>query len=78
VTVAVEELVAAFDAHDPDRIMALFADDCVPEMPRGPLPCGGRFVGTAAVREGFAGLPDVRFANHSSWCAATRASADQP
>jgi ketosteroid isomerase-like protein len=29
-------LCEAFNAHDLDRIMAFFADDCVLEMPKGP------------------------------------------
>lgn len=64
---ALIELCDAFNAHDLDRIMALFADDCVLEMPRGAEPWGSRFEGKAAVREGlaarFAGLPDVHYGN---------------
>jgi len=29
-------LCEAFNAHDLDRIMNFFADDCILEMPRGP------------------------------------------
>jgi len=29
------QLCGAFNAHDLDRIMGLFADDCILEMPRG-------------------------------------------
>ena len=64
-------LVAAFNAHDLDAIMALFADDAVLEMPRGPDPWGRRFVGRAAVREGlkarFEGLPDVHYGADSHY-----------
>ena len=64
---ALHALVAAFNAHDLDRIMSLFADDCVLEMPRGPHRYGGRFEGKQAVREGlssrFKGLPDVHYAD---------------
>ena len=53
----------AFNAHDLDRIMSYFSEDCVLEMPRGPDPWGRRYVGAAAVKEGlrsrFAGLPGV-------------------
>jgi ketosteroid isomerase-like protein len=60
-----QELCDAFNAHDLDRIMAFFADDCVLEMPRGSNPWGQRFEGRAAVRAGlatrFAGLPDVHY-----------------
>ena len=58
-------LCDAFNAHDLDRIMAFFAEDCVLEMPRGPHPWGLRCEGRQAVRDGlasrFAGLPDVRY-----------------
>ena len=58
-------ILDAFNAHDLDRIMSFFADDCVLEMPRGPDPWGARYAGKAAVREGlrsrFAGIPDVRY-----------------
>ena len=59
------ELCDAFNAHDLDRIMAMFADDCVLEMPKGADPWGTRKIGKAAVREGlasrFAGLPNVHY-----------------
>ena len=60
-----EEMAAAFNAHDLDRIMALFADDCILEMPRGSKPWGSRFEGKRNVRDAlatrFAGLPDVHY-----------------
>ena len=59
------ELCAAFKAHDLDRIMELFADECVLDMPRGPDPWGSRYEGKAAVRGAlagrFEGLPDVHY-----------------
>ena len=64
-------LLDAFNAHDLDRIMTFFADDCVLEMPRGREPWGTRYVGKSAVRDGlatrFAGLPDVRYADDEHW-----------
>lgn len=58
-------ILDAFNAHDLDRIMSFFAEDCVLEMPRGPDPWGARLVGFAAVREGLrsrlAGIPDVHY-----------------
>ena len=65
-TIAMLETIAqAFDEHDLDGIMAHFADDAVFEGPRGTEPWGTRWVGAAAVREGFAarfaGIPDVRY-----------------
>lgn len=61
------ELCDAFNAHDLDRIMACFADDCVLEMPRGSSHWGTRFTGKTEVRRGlagrFQGLPDVYYAD---------------
>jgi ketosteroid isomerase-like protein len=61
------ELCDAFNAHDLDRIMALFDDECVLEMPRGSNPWGSRFEGKRNVREAlatrFEGLPDVHYGN---------------
>ncbi|MET0941988.1 MAG: nuclear transport factor 2 family protein [Mesorhizobium sp.] len=62
-----KELCAAFNAHDLDRIMAIFSDDCVLEMPRGSEPWGTRFEGKQNVRAAlatrFEGLPDVHYGN---------------
>ena len=62
-----EDIAAAFDAHDLDAIMSAFSEDCVFESPRGPDPWGTRFTGRAAVRSGFAqrfdGIPDVHYAD---------------
>jgi ketosteroid isomerase-like protein len=61
------ELCDAFNAHDLDRIMACFADDCVLEMPRGSEPWGSRVEGKRDVRAAlatrFEGLPDVHYGN---------------
>jgi ketosteroid isomerase-like protein len=57
----------AFNAHDLDRIMTFFSDDCVLEMPRGNQPWGSRFEGKQNVRAAlatrFEGLPDVHYGN---------------
>ena len=61
------EICDAFNAHDLDRIMTFFADDCVLEMPRGNRPWGSRFEGKSNVRDAlatrFEGLPDVHYGN---------------
>ena len=61
----------AFNRHDLDAIMSLFADDAVFESPRGPDPFGRRFEGKAAVREGlaarFSGIPDVHYSEDRHW-----------
>jgi ketosteroid isomerase-like protein len=62
-----EQLCDAFNAHDLERVMSHFTDDCVLEMPRGNQPWGARFDGKAAVRQAlagrFQGLPDVHYAD---------------
>jgi ketosteroid isomerase-like protein len=62
---ALNGLCDAFNAHDLDRIMGFFADDCVLEMPRGNKPWGSRFEGKQNVRDAlatrFEGLPDVHY-----------------
>ena len=69
------ELCDAFNAHDLDRIMELFSDDCVLEMPRGSKPWGYRFEGKENVRKGlakrFEGLPDVHYGNAEHFVDAT-------
>ena len=58
-------LCDAFNAHDLDRIMTFFAEDCVLEMPRGSEPWGARFEGRERVRAAlatrFQGLPDIHY-----------------
>lgn len=66
-----KDIFDAFNAHDLDRIMGYFADDCSLDMPRGPDEWGRRFTGKAAVREGlasrFKGLPDVHYSEERHW-----------
>ncbi len=68
---SLQQFLAAFNAHDLDRIMEFFTDDCVLEAPRGPDAWGTRFTGRDAVREGlaqrFEGLPDVHYGDHEHW-----------
>ncbi len=71
-----QAILAAFNAHDLDAIMAYFAEDCSLDMPRGPEPWGQRFNGRAAVREAlatrFAGLPDVHYGDDRHWVSGDR------
>ncbi len=71
-----ERVLAAFNRHDLDAIMAFFAEDAVLEVPRGSDPWGNRFVGKAAVREGlagrFTGIPDVRYSEDRHWVCGDR------
>jgi ketosteroid isomerase-like protein len=48
----------AWNSHDLDRLMSLFADDCVFDASGGPDSHGCRYVGRAQVRTAFAGVLD--------------------
>ena len=71
-----ERMLDAFNAHDLDAIMSLFAEDCVFESPRGTEPWGRRFEGRHAVREGlgarFTTIPDVHYGDGSNFVAGDR------
>ena len=64
-------LCDAFNAHDLDRVMAFFSDDCVLQMPRGSEPWGTRFEGKekvrAAIATRFKGLPDVHYGDEENF-----------
>ena len=55
----------AWNSHDLDRLMALFADDCVFDASAGPEYCGRRFEGRVEVRSAFAdvfrSMPDANW-----------------
>jgi ketosteroid isomerase-like protein len=77
VTVAtLEAVLAAFNRHDIEAIMAFFTEDATIEMPRGADPWGSRCAGKAAVREGlaarFSGIPDVRYSDDRHWVCGDR------
>lgn len=71
VVMIAEAILDAFNAHDLDKVMSYFADDCSLDMPRGPEPWGHRCIGKPAVREGlagrFKGLPDVHYGEARHW-----------
>ena len=48
----------AWNSHDLDRLMSLFANNCVFEASAGPEFCGRRFQGRAQVRAAFADVLD--------------------
>ena len=64
---ALDGLADAFNAHDLDKIMSYFDDDCSLDMPRGPQPHGSRYTGANDVRRGlltrFESTPNVHYAN---------------
>jgi ketosteroid isomerase-like protein len=55
----------AWNSHDLDRLMGLFADDCVFDASAGPETHGRRFEGRASVRAAFAdvlaSMPDANW-----------------
>ena len=57
----------AWNDHDLDGLMDLFADDCVFEASGGPEACGTRYRGREEVRQAFAdvleSMPDARWAD---------------
>jgi ketosteroid isomerase-like protein len=71
-----EAVLAAFNRHDLDAIMAFFTEDAILETPRGADPWGSRFAGKAAVREGlaarFTGIPDVHYSDDRPWVCGER------
>jgi ketosteroid isomerase-like protein len=75
-----DEIMAAFNDHDLDRIMSFFADEAVFEAPRGPEACGKRMVGKAAVREGlagrFIGIPNVHYGDSESFVSGDRGASE--
>jgi ketosteroid isomerase-like protein len=75
-TETLEAIADAFNRHDLDAIMSLFAEDAVFESPKGPDAWGRRFVGRDQVREGlaarFAGIPDVHYGDGVHWVSGDR------
>jgi ketosteroid isomerase-like protein len=69
-------VLAAFNEHDLDAIMAHFGEDCVLESPRGSERWGTRFVGKDEVRRGlaarFEGIPDVRYTDDDHFVSGDR------
>ena len=75
-----ERMLDGFNRHDLGAIMALFADDCVFESPRGPQPWGRRFEGKRDVAEGlgarFSGIPDVSYEGHGDFVSGDRGASE--
>ncbi len=70
---ALDGLTAGFNAHDIDRIMDFFAEDCSLDLPRGPDPHGRRYFGRDEVRRGlmtrFETTPDVHYSEVENFAA---------
>ena len=66
-----KQILAAFNRHDLDAIMAWFSEDCSFDFPRGQAYYGQRFEGKAQVREAlagrFKGIPDVHYGDDRHW-----------
>jgi ketosteroid isomerase-like protein len=75
-----ERMLDAFNRHDLDAIMSLFASDCVFEAPRGPDPWGRRVEGKEAVAQGlgarFTGIPDVSYEGHGDFVSGERGASE--
>ncbi len=63
--VLLEGFAAAWNAHDVEALLALCTEDCVFEAAAGPLACGTRHAGKAALRAAFPAAwrtwPDARW-----------------
>jgi len=66
----------AWNRHDVDALMSFMHADCVFETAGGPLACGARHEGTAAVRKAFeaawGAFPDAQWRNGKHWVAGER------
>ena len=67
---------AAWNRHDVDALMQFMTDDCVFESSFGCEPCGTRYQGMVAVRDGFsrawAEVPDAQWLNAQHFVAGSR------
>jgi ketosteroid isomerase-like protein len=72
-----KSISAAFNSRDVERIVALFAEDGVFCLSRGPEPVGRTLAGKAAIRKAladrFAQIPDMRWENEEYILASDRA-----
>jgi hypothetical protein len=75
-TPSLQALLDAFNAHDIDAVMSFFTEDCVFDMPRGPVPGGLRLIGKEQVRAGiqsrFDGIPDIHYGEDRHWTVGNR------
>ncbi len=66
-----DAIMAAFNSHDLDRIMAFFDEDSAFETSAGPDPWGKRVTGKAAIREDLASrfkqVPDAHYQTDRHW-----------
>ncbi len=74
------EALAAWNTHDPERVLAYFADDCAYHASFGPELLGRSYVGRAQVLEGvgafFERYPDGRFEDTGVFVAGDRGAAE--
>ena len=72
-----QQINAAFNARDVDRILAFFAEDATFLMARGPEPCGRRVQGKAAIgkvlADRFKVIPTMRWDHIDHFVAGNRA-----
>jgi uncharacterized protein (TIGR02246 family) len=74
------EALEAWNTHDPDRVLAYFADDCSYHASFGPELLGRSYAGRDAVREGvrlfFERYPEGRFEGTEVFVAGDRGAAE--
>jgi len=75
-----DELMAAFNAHDADAIVAQFTDDGEFLLAAGPEPHGTLFTGrkeiAAALKQRFAAVPDIAWSGARSWVSGDRGTSE--
>jgi ketosteroid isomerase-like protein len=76
----VEIVCQAFNDHDPDAILAHFAEDSVWLLSRGTPPDGMTLRGKAEIRamleQRFSSIPDMAWEIHSHWAGGDRACSE--
>lgn len=72
----IEAFGDAWNRHDIEALMSFMHEDCVFEGVAGPLACGARHEGQAAVRKAFEAawqtIPDAAWRNAVCWAAGDR------
>lgn len=75
-TATLEAFSAAWNRHDLPALMSFMHEDCIFETAAGPLACGARHEGQAAVAKAFAGawqaVPDAQWENGRHWVCGER------
>ena len=77
-----DEFMEAWNAHDVERIVSYFTDDCVFHASVGPELMGATYAGRGEVRRGVAAFferyPDGRFEDATSFVAGDKGASEWP